>query len=307
MPGCLKKIDRRIGLWFARPFEFERRQEPLEIDTSNALRERGATAIFDAIVVIMLASVVLAGWQVSQHCCMPSAISQFYWRPLGGLIMSLLSVVAGMMILQRGETMKETFAGIFGGLALLGVVWFPTGVTACTDPVPARLFGEMMISEDRTKVVPTNWMEAPFGPDYMNSLHVLSVVLFVLILFAHCRWIFTRMVPDLHEGAVPISGKSEAETYALRARKAARNRVYRCCSLWIAGAGALMAAITILGARDPAHVPDWLATWRVYGGTFFVELIVLMAFTYAWGVKGRVLREDLQDEKQTKYRLFFLR
>lgn len=238
--------------------------------------------------------------------CFYASISHFYFSPLGGdLFVGLLSFIGLLLIClysleipgcegARAWTKFDVLAIRFAGLAALVVAFVPTRGSGCVfgeGAVPRAFVAQADGAEDFPFQAdpPTTVGGSPSfdlwgtvlglaqdrAPGLLDAIHYAAAgVMFAILAYVVLR-VFTR----------DNSGAERGD------RKDLRNRCYRLSGRIILGAVAVLAVKSGLEALllSGSARESFLSVWNSLRLTFILEAAALIAFGFAWMVKGRFL------------------
>lgn len=251
------------------PAEQRMQPDPRYDDTSpryRKLRRRMAS-----MVGVLCLGLPLVSWFVGQNSqCFPDSISHFYyWQVWGSVFVAVLSAIAVMLIIFRGENHLESWISSLGGVLLLIVALVPTFGSGCegAQSFAARGFFQMVNG--------TRSGEAFFGSKIAGQLHSSAAVVFMLVLVYLCFWGFTRVK------------KGQKQAGGLTPEKQYRNAIYRIC-------GVVMSAALIAGVIMKVFQGEEAV--RAMNGMFWIEFFCLIPFGIAWLIKGRIFGAALTDQ-----------
>ena len=223
-----------------------------------------------------------------------NSISHYYYtRVAGDLFSGALIVIAVLLVVfyrlpgKVDEYLAHEKTDItllkIAGVAALVVALIPTTGTGCEDtgqflrgyivtPDGIDDSGRDLTLPIQTTLVFDLWASFGIGPTMLNVLHYGAAGIMFAILGYYCLFVFTRAQSrkSLHVDGSPVGAKTW------------RNRFYRICGTIIFGSIAAMAFGKF--ARDMLG-PNWSAA----NLTFWFEAAALMAFGFAWLVKGRFI------------------
>ena len=162
-----------------------------------------------------------------------ASISSYYHTGMRDLFVGVLCAVALFLFSYTGYERKDNITGDLAAIFALGVAFFPT------------------------------------SPGLVGTIHLISAVLFFLLLAFYSLFLFTKGDPN------PTKQKKK------------RNRLYRVCGYVILGAILIMLLYSIF--------PGFYDAIRDLKPTFWFETIALWAFGVSWLTKGAVLFRDATD------------
>jgi hypothetical protein len=163
-----------------------------------------------------------------------ASISSYYHTGMRDLFVGILCAVALFLFSYTGYEKKDNIAGDLAAIFALGVAFFPT------------------------------------SDSLIGTIHLISAVLFFLVLAYYSLFLFTKGAP------IPSDQKIK------------RNRLYRVCGFVILGAILLM----FLYSGIPV-IHEALSGSRFI---FFMETLALWAFGLSWITKGKILLKDARRE-----------
>jgi len=155
------------------------------------------------------------------------------------------------------------------GLLAIGIAIFPTGYPGTENWQTEQ---QRPYFENGAVVSPPDWAHIRFG-DFVLEYHYICAVAMFLIL----AWFTLKVFPRVHDDSSTLEGG------AMTLIKRARNRWYRRLG-WI-----IAISIVFIGAGSFGGIVSG-ETWTAWNGTFIGELVALVAFGFAWLIKGRVFR-----------------
>jgi hypothetical protein len=165
-----------------------------------------------------------------------NSISYYYHTGMGDVFVGALCAVALFLFFYSGYDKWDDWAGNLGGIFALGVAWFPM-----------------------TKSGP---------PDWADRVHLVSAILFFLVLAAFSLLLFTKT----EKGRKP------------EGRKKKRNGIYVAC-------GIIMLASLATIAVFKFWLQDDHPEWRL---VFWGETAALVAFGISWLTKGEAIYPDME-------------
>lgn len=184
------------------------------------------------------------------------SISHYYFTRAGGIFVICVSLLAVFLLIYKGEEPKDYFASSVAGIFALMVVLFPT------DNLGDIENGKYMA------VTVTKLNISDFRPGF----HYLSAAIFLLTLAGMAFFLFT---------------KSNQAPSKRTKRKIIRNRIYRVCAIVM-----VIAMAVVFSGFLCLIPPDFYDRNCI---TFWMEVVAIEAFGFAWLVKGEFI---LGDKKQ---------
>jgi len=208
---------------------------------------------------------------ISPSVCNYRTISDYYFAPLAGdLLVGILFFMGFFLISYKGQpdygasAKWDSFVSTVAGISAIGIAIFPVDGYSCEVSTVARVYvtvQELCSGEACGLKLPIRF----FFFEYSQSLHVFSTVTFFSSLAYISFFLFTK------HGAGPMS---EA--------KKQRNKVYRITAMVI------VAVMLGMGAKRFMSL-DMQQSLDAIALTFWLETIGLLAFGFAWWVKGEGL------------------
>ncbi|GAA6136742.1 DUF998 domain-containing protein [Arenicella sp. 4NH20-0111] len=226
-------------------------------------------------VAISLPLIMIIGGTVGGSCFRDS-ISHFYHAQfLGGFFVGLLFFIGGFLLAYSGDHWMETIGSTIAGLGAFGVALFPTAGAGCEAQTSflSRVFVNVSNKADNgvyevTAVEQGQRYFELFGA--ASEYHMIGAGIVFIYLGLFCIIVLRRVIPEKH-GA----GTNMVST------KRARNAVYFWCGVII------LFSVAVLGLKGRVFDDD-LVWWNSLNLTFWVELVALWAFGFAWIIKGRI-------------------
>ena len=177
--------------------------------------------------------VMAVGYWIAGGEGIRGSISSYYHTDMHDLFVGLLCAVALFLFSYTGYEKKDNIAGDLAAIFALGVAFFPT------------------------------------SSGLVGTIHLISAVLFFLLLAFYSLFLFTKGDPN------PTK------------QKIRRNKLYRICGYVILGAIFIMLLYSIF--------PGFYDVIRGIKPTFWFETIALWAFGISWLTKGTLLLKDARD------------
>lgn len=199
---------------------------------------------------------------------MQPSISHFYYIPiLGDIMVGALCAVGGFLILYQGYEVTDRRWTSAAGAASIGIALFPTD----NDPG--------LFADGWTRV-----LVSIEGAELSNSVSYGALIFEYTALIPHLH-IFSALVFFVCLAWVAIVEFTKTSDPAnMSDAKRARNRIYRLV-------GGILVVVLVLLVGRTLFAPDW-APWDAYFATFFIEAIGIMAFGFAWLIKGEAMMCD---------------
>ena len=185
------------------------------------------------ILGIAFPIIMAAGYWIADGEGIRTSISSYYHTGMRDLFVGILCAVALFLFSYIGYEKKDNVAGDLAAIFALGVAFFP---------VSSGLVG---------------------------TIHLISAVLFFLLLAFFSLFLFTKGDPN------PTRQKRK------------RNKLYRICGYVILGAILIVLIYSIF--------PGLYYAISGMKPTFWLETIALWAFGISWLTKGNVLFRDATD------------
>lgn len=153
------------------------------------------------------------------------------------------------------------------GLLAIGIAIFPTGYpgTEVWQSEQQRPY-----FENGAVVSPPDWAHQQIGGFTLEYHYVCAVLMFFIL-----AWFTLRVFPRVHDDSSTDAQNKPMPT------KLARNRWYKRLG------SVILAAIVFIGIGS---FSGWISeeTWQAWNGTFWGEFFALVAFGFAWLIKGRL-------------------
>ena len=222
-------------------------------------------------VAFLLPVVLLLG--VIQGTCFRDSISHFYYAQfLGSVFVGALIFIGGFMIAYRGETWAEDWGSNLAGAGACAVALFPTIHNGCESESEflSRVFVRYTADGNIVSTVPERDYFQLFQS--VENWHAVGAGAVFLFLGFYCFVVLTRVVESRHM----VDGR-------LTPVKRNRNIIYRICGILI------FLSVGILGFVGWKDDPDLTRWWNSQNLTFWIEVVALWSFGFAWTVKGRAL------------------
>ncbi len=162
-----------------------------------------------------------------------ASISSYYHTGMRDMFVGVLCAVALFLFSYTGYERKDNIAGDMAAIFALGLAFFP------------------------------------ISTGLVGTIHLISAVLFFLLLAFYSLFLFTKGDPN------PTKQKKK------------RNRLYRVCGYVILGAILIILFYSIF--------PGFYDAIRGLKPTFWLETVALWAFGVSWLTKGNVLFRDATD------------
>jgi len=223
------------------------------------------------ILGIALPIVLWLGTFLFSDCTgVQGSISDYYHTIMRNILVGILCAVSLFLFTYHGFDNRDRNAGKIASILALGVAFFPTDlkglVTGCTiDPV--------------------------FYKDWFSTVHLVSAVLFFLMLSYFSLFLFTKSEhteENTKNQFTIIFGHDifkKKYTDKLDPRKKLRNRIYIICGLTIF-ISLLLMAIYIWFFKGKYSSLDQCQP------IYWLEATALWAFGISWLTKGQVLYGD---------------
>ncbi|GAB3996529.1 DUF998 domain-containing protein [Spirosoma daeguense] len=181
------------------------------------------------------------------------SISHYYYTRACGIFIISVSALAIFLLIYKGEDTVDFYASVIAGFSALCVLLFPT------DDL-ASLSGGKYVTVNVTDLKDS---------DFRKGFHYLSAAIFLLSLTYMALFLFTR-------SALPPSKRPKA--------KIIRNRIYRVC------AATMLGALIVIFLGYLGFIPE--DYYNTYCLTFWMEVLAVEAFGFAWMVKGKAFFTD---------------
>lgn len=181
------------------------------------------------------------------------SISHYYYTRVSSIFVIILSLLAIFLIIYKGKAPIDFYISLFTGIFALLAILFPTdNITTICGDVTKKYV---------VTILPTS--------NFRMYFHYTVSALFFICLSYMCIFLFT---------------KSNKATNKRGCKKIIRNRIYRVC-------GSLMLlSVLILFAGSLNIIPsDYFKTFPF---TFWMEVVAIESFGFAWLVKGETLFKD---------------
>ena len=206
-----------------------------------------------------------------------NSISHFYYTPIMGDFFVGCLFFNGILLMFMFHTngkpvpgwkrlsIVESFMMRFAGFAALMIAFFPTNGASDSygDEELLRVFSSGEKGSPLFGIESLGWIAT------WNLHYIFAVIMFVTLAY-FTAFVFTR--DHTTEPGTPETPPSE--------NKLRRNKYYR-----ILGASIIISILMIgIGAKG------WLGSveaWDAANGTFIFEAVALLAFGFAWLIKGR--------------------
>ena len=199
----------------------------------------------------------------SGDCREATSISGYFHTDMRFLFVTIMVLLAVLLFAYPGYDEDDDFAGHLAGTFAMGVAIFPTNA----DGTPM---------------------------DFRAWVHIICAAAMFLLLAVFCLFLFRRTDADRKPRARNVlagargflklpKGSPVADT-----RKHKRNRLFAICGFVIVACVLGMLAFAIATWNAPADPSSRFIWW--------CETIALVAFGFAWNVKGDMILADQQPE-----------
>lgn len=268
----------------------KRHQPDDEFTFGNSPKYKASQRLYNnaiGVVAIALPIAMLVSWRMG-HCDQDS-ISHHYYAPFfGDLMVGALVFIGSFMIAYRSDHWLDQCLSSIAGLCAFFVAVFPASSLGCGEEtsyeLPARILVKKIsfVSEGKYLVEPLSGTKLNELYELFpgaGTVHFVSAALLFAFLAYYSFCIFTRVK----------EGTQRNNDGSLIPVKRVRNGMYHTTGWVIVGC---MAAIALFKLK-----PDWFPNWDAVNATFWFESVALIAFGFAWLVKGRIFGLLLHDEK----------
>lgn len=181
------------------------------------------------------------------------SISHYYYTRVSGIFVIILSLLAFFLIVYKGKEPIDFYVSLLAGVFALLAVLFPTNNITDTCCDPDKKYAVTVLAVS----------------DFRMYFHYTVAALFFVCLSFMCVFLFTK------SNKKP-SGRGD--------KKIIRNRIYRICGVLI------IVSILIPFAGFLEIIPK--IYFKTYPITFWMEIIAVESFGFAWLVKGETILQD---------------
>jgi len=189
------------------------------------------------------------------------SISHYYYTRVSGIFVSIMSILAIFLIVYKGKEPKDLIISLIAGIAILFVVFFPTGnisteccVNLCSCSTTTKAV--------EVSILPQN--------KFRETFHYGAAGVFLVCLSYMSIFLFTQ------------TNKPKG---MLGEMKKIRNLIYVICGVIM-----LMALAVIFFGGFLEWIPS-----NIYNGyhlTFWMETLAVESFGFSWFIKGETLFKD---------------
>jgi len=206
-------------------------------------------------VLGMLLPILLCAFlfMVAGHWRPLPSISHYYFTRSNGVFTIIVSLLAIFLMVYKGKEKLDFYLSLIAGVFALCLLLFPTDNLSAMCCTADMKYAVTFLEDAKVRV----------------AFHYVASGIFLVCLAFMAIFLFT---------------KSNKEPNLRGKRKVARNRIYRTCGV------IMILAILVVGAGGLHIIPEDF--YDQYKLTFWMEVVALESFGFAWLVKGEMLLKD---------------